>query len=202
MVDDACTNDALCLDFANTWANRLDRSTDTLSGFDDVLEWSCRRGILTRRERQTLGTSARRRPAEADDVFGHAVHIRETMYRILSAVAAGGGPDDADIEEFNLALAEVPRRRLCRDGECCRWDWPAAETDLARVIWPVVQSAAELLTSPEVSRVRECDAPDCSWLFFDSGRGRRRRWCDMSTCGNRAKARRYYERHHRKGEAV
>jgi predicted RNA-binding Zn ribbon-like protein len=63
------------------------------------------------------------------------------------------------------------------------------------MLWPVVRSAADLLTSERVVRVRECAAEDCAWLFVDTSRGPRRKWCDMSTCGNRAKARRYYARH-------
>lgn len=62
------------------------------------------------------------------------------------------------------------------------------------MLWPVARSAAELLTSPDAQRVRECALRSCSWLFVDRSRNRRRRWCDMKTCGNRAKARRHYRR--------
>jgi predicted RNA-binding Zn ribbon-like protein len=51
-----------------------------------------------------------------------------------------------------------------------------------------------LLTSEELVLVRECAAEDCGWLFLDKTKNHRRRWCDMKTCGNRDKARRYYER--------
>jgi predicted RNA-binding Zn ribbon-like protein len=62
------------------------------------------------------------------------------------------------------------------------------------MLWPVARSAADLLTSQEQSRVRECAASDCGWLFLDLSRNRSRRWCDMETCGNRTKARRHYAR--------
>ena len=199
-MDVVSEDGALCLDFANTWENRLDRSTDTLSGIEDVLDWSCNQGILTSGELRRLRSAVRRWPNKADEVFHWSIRIRETVFRLLSTYAAGRTPDDADIEDFNRALAAIPGRRLCIDGECCRWDWPPAETEISRVMWPVIQSAAELLTSPKLSRVRECDAPDCSWLFFDTGRGRPRRWCSMGTCGNRAKARRYYTRHRGRGQ--
>jgi predicted RNA-binding Zn ribbon-like protein len=65
------------------------------------------------------------------------------------------------------------------------------------MLWPVARSAAELLSSESVDRVRECASSTCTWLFIDDSRNRRRRWCDMASCGNRAKARRYYERHRR-----
>jgi predicted RNA-binding Zn ribbon-like protein len=43
-------------------------------------------------------------------------------------------------------------------------------------------------------RVRACGR--CGWLFVDSSRGGRRRWCSMSTCGNREKASRHRQAVH------
>jgi predicted RNA-binding Zn ribbon-like protein len=56
-------------------------------------------------------------------------------------------------------------------------------------------SAADLLTTPSVERVRQC--PGCGWLFLDESRNHSRTWCDMRICGNRAKAQRHYERQKR-----
>jgi predicted RNA-binding Zn ribbon-like protein len=65
---------------------------------------------------------------------------------------------------------------------------------LERPLWPILRSAADLLTSPEVHAVKECGSDRCSWLFVDRSRTHRRRWCDMKSCGNRAKARRHYQK--------
>ncbi len=48
---------------------------------------------------------------------------------------------------------------------------------------------------PERDRVRRCGGANCDWLFMHNSRNHSRRWCDMGSCGNRAKARRYYARH-------
>jgi predicted RNA-binding Zn ribbon-like protein len=122
--------------------------------------------------------------------------IREALFRICDAVAGSVSPAAADLDVLNEGLESVPQQRLCCSGACCEWRWPDGPTDLRRVLWPIIRSAAHLLTSPDAERIRQCEAPDCSWLFLDRSRGGRRRWCDMSSCGNRAKARRYYERHH------
>ena len=67
--------------------------------------------------------------------------------------------------------------------------------NLERVVWPVARSAADLLTSDLLSRVRRCeDDRGCGYLFIDTSRNRSRRWCSMESCGNRAKARRHYAR--------
>ena len=81
------------------------------------------------------------------------------------------------------------------------FDWRLASYDLdgsrahARVL-----HAAGLLTDAELQRVRQCAGDPCGWLFYDTSRNRRRRWCTMEGCGNRAKARRYYQR--RRGTAA
>jgi predicted RNA-binding Zn ribbon-like protein len=70
----------------------------------------------------------------------------------------------------------------------------APEDAMAAPLWPILWSAAELLTSDEREQVRECAGSACTWLFLDRSRNRSRRWCSMQTCGNRAKARRHYGR--------
>jgi predicted RNA-binding Zn ribbon-like protein len=187
---------ALCLDFANTWGNRSDAAKDRLAGYDDLLRWAAGSGTLSDAERAELEKAARRSPEKSTAVFAEAVVIRESLFRICDAVAREVPPAAADLEVLNRALAAMPQRRLCRGGACCEWRWPESLADLHRILWPVIRSAADLLTSPDAERIRQCEAPDCSWLFLDRSRGGRRRWCDMSSCGNRAKARRYYERHH------
>jgi len=187
--------DALCLDLANTWGNRQDQTDDQLSYYGDLMEWAQQAGILDGRGRRGLQEYAKGHPAEAEDAFGAALGLREVVYRVCSAAAAGRSPDDGDLEVLNRWLAKVPRRRLRSGGECCEWEWVEDDGDLSRVMWPVLRSAGDLLTSAKVKQIRECEAPDCCWLFVDSSRGGRRKWCDMSVCGNRAKARRYYARH-------
>jgi len=65
---------------------------------------------------------------------------------------------------------------------------------LERVLWSVTLTAADLLTSGDLSQVRLCDGEDCGWLFLDTSRNHSRHWCDMKDCGNRAKVRRFRTR--------
>lgn len=83
--------------------------------------------------------------------------------------------------------------RLIATDSSFAWEW--TETDqLEFILWQVVRSTADLLTSPERDRIRECAGEDCGWVFLDLSRNRSRRWCDMEDCGNRAKAHRHYDR--------
>ena len=69
--------------------------------------------------------------------------------------------------------------------------------ELGRPLWLVAESAADLLTDGTLGRIKECPgAGDCGWLFYDTSRNGRRRWCGMEGCGSRVKMRRHYARQH------
>ena len=189
------TGGALCLDFANTVGDRPHRTEEHLHGYADLLEWSRQASALDARELRSLSAEARRRPREARAAFLRALELRETLYRVFRAAATGGVVSKADLAAVNKQLGEAGgRRELQRHEGGFRWRFGGAPRALDRMLWPVVRSAGELLATPERERVRECDSDRCSWLFIDRSRARTRRWCDMKSCGNRAKARRHYQR--------
>ncbi len=69
----------------------------------------------------------------------------------------------------------------------------ARDTALERIVG--LSAVSVLTAAQELERVELCPGEDCGWLFLDESKNRRRRWCSMETCGNRAKARRHYQRH-------
>jgi predicted RNA-binding Zn ribbon-like protein len=187
----------LCLDFVNT----LDGSRDTgngrerLTSYADLAAWSRQAGIVTDGEAKGLLREASRRPLEAAEVFEQAIALRETIYRIFRAVVNGRSPDKADLATLNAALSHaLAQSQIVKQGAGFVWDWSRNDDALDRLLWPVARSAAELLTSDELSRARLCGGDECTWLFMDTSKNRSRRWCDMKGCGNRAKSRRHYER--------
>jgi predicted RNA-binding Zn ribbon-like protein len=71
-----------------------------------------------------------------------------------------------------------------------------AEGGVDQVLSSLAADALELLADPTaMERLRECENADCTRLYVDTSRGRTRRWCGMSGCGNRAKVARFRERH-------
>ena len=185
----------LCLDFANTVGDHLsDRPSDYLANYQDLVAWSQRAGILGSRAAQQLLDEAAQHPAAATAVFHRAVALREAIYRIFASVAADGSPKTADLDLLNEALANaLQHARVVSTRRGFRWDW-SDEIALDRIIWPVARSTADLLTSGNLDRVSQCSDAVCGWLFIDTSKNHSRRWCSMGGCGNRAKARRHYER--------
>ena len=111
------------------------------------------------------------------------------------ATAAGQQPGAEVLGVVNGVLADMlGRSRLAPAGGDLAWAWGGDEDALDRPLWAVARAAAALLTGPGLERVRACPGVGCGWLFLDTSRNRSRRWCDMRDCGNRAKARRHYQR--------
>jgi predicted RNA-binding Zn ribbon-like protein len=186
-----------CLDLANTLDNRRAATPqELLTSYEDLLAWGRQAGTVTAREAAVLAAQASARPARAARVLTWVRSVREAVFAIFSAVARKAIPPDHSVAALNQALADaLPARRLRQRGRAWAWAWRLAEPpDLGRVIWPALVSAAELLTSEDRLRVRECAGEGCAWLFLDRSRSRTRRWCDMTVCGNRSKVRRHRAR--------
>lgn len=190
------TANSLCLDFTNTLHDRITgHPYELLSSYRNFVSWSREAQLLTEDEAKRLLVEADRHPEQATLVLQRAIKVREAIFRMFLALAEETVPQESDLERLNEALSEaMAQARIIHSREGFRWDWAGKEDALVRPLWPVVRSAADVLTSAQLSKVRVCAAEDCSWLFLDTSKNRSRRWCDMNTCGNRAKARKHYER--------
>ena len=196
MDTEYCTKTGwLCLDFANTvdW-HASDSPVETLNKYTDLIEWSVDRGIISGDAKDLLLRKSAEKPAEAQTVLEKAREVRENIYQMLSDTTHGHPINVTDLKGFNKVLANaLSHSRLAPYEKGLRWDWDSRSDKLDSLIWPVVKSAVDLMTSEAINRVGQyCDEKGCGWLFWDSSRNRSRRWCDMSDCGNRAKVRRFY----------
>jgi predicted RNA-binding Zn ribbon-like protein len=186
----------LCLDFANTMSTRIEALRhDYLSTYAELVAWSRHVQILTDNEAEVLLRSADRRPKPAADALSRAIGLREMIYRVFSAVAEQREPETSDLAALNTTLHEaLPRLEIVPSAGRFDWTWVVENDELDRVLWPIVGSAAELLTSGDLGRVRQCAREGCDWLFLDLSKNQSRRWCSMNMCGSRVKSRRYYRR--------
>ncbi len=193
---------ALCLDFANTvhWRGDPAAPGDRLVSYDELVHWTHHAGALGRRRARQLISEGRRRPDEARTVLQTAIALRETLARLAAPRGRRAAPDLAFV---NRLLANAPARAAVIPADRgFAWSTDGVGDPLDEPLWPILWSAAELLTSARLAQVRECDDPRCAWLFVDASRNRRRRWCAMENCGNRAKVRRHLERRRRSAAGV
>ncbi|MGI8687775.1 MAG: CGNR zinc finger domain-containing protein [Thermomicrobiales bacterium] len=189
----------LCLDFANTLGDRpaSQPHEEDLHSYRDLAAWSEAAGIISGDEAMAFLRAAERSQADTDAAFARAITLREAIYRVFSAVAASMDPPADDLATVNAAIAAaMAHARLVPADGHFHWQWERDPSALDGMLRPVAWSSAELLAAEELHRVHECAGHDCGWLFLDTSKNGRRRWCSMETCGNRAKARRHRERQH------
>lgn len=177
----------LCLDFVNTEGEVRSNPPDRLETFEAFTEWASAHG---------LGEIRAPKGGEAEAFLARARELRETLYRTFAALTQGAEPEPDDLSELNGALARAASRLRLAPGESgLTWGFEHEVMGPDDALDRIVISAASLLTSDRLGRVKECASDTCGWMFIDESRNHSRRWCDMSDCGNRAKARRYYHRH-------
>lgn len=186
----------LSLDFTNTvsWRGRQ-FSEEKLNSYQDLLDWSVLAGIFDEGYARKLSREGGIQPEAAKRVLERAVELREAIHRIFTANISAEPASDDDLVTLNRELREaLTRLRLSTEPGGYSLDFGWGGDSLDQMLWSIARSASELLTSNDLVRVRCCAADDCVWLFLDTSRNRSRRWCDMKDCGNRSKARRFYER--------
>jgi predicted RNA-binding Zn ribbon-like protein len=181
------------LDFANTVDSRFkDDPASYLRTLDDIVEWHVLAGLLPAGTAKQVQAAAKSDPQLAEFAYRYGIGLREVLYRIFSAVARGGSPDPGDLEALNTILAtQRPHQQLGVDRDGVKWQWRFDPGNPQSIFGPVVEAAAELLTSDRLDRVKECPSDTCGWLFLDTSRNHSRHWCSMQTCGNPAKVRRF-----------
>jgi len=194
-----------CLDFVNTVGGRITPvagSTsgvvaDKLAGYLDLLAWGRHAGQISDAAVRTLAMHAERHPREAAALVVRARTLREAVYRLLLRALTEHRPEPADLDTLNAELAVArEQEKLTPVAGRLRWEWVQPGDRLDSVLWPVSLAAAALLTSDDISRLRQCAGEGCGWLFLDRSRNRSRQWCTMQDCGNVSKARRFRQRRH------
>jgi predicted RNA-binding Zn ribbon-like protein len=106
--------------------------------------------------------------------------FRDELQRVVR-----GDVDPVVLDRYLAAVRQVPRVR----GDGVEWVLESSADWRARVVlaWGEVQN-------DKPGRLRACANDECQLFLLDRSRGGTGRWCSMSGCGNRMKARRHYVR--------
>jgi predicted RNA-binding Zn ribbon-like protein len=182
-----------CIDFVNTIDWRTGRKpVEFLTSYKDFANWTHHAGLTTESQMEALIRAARKLPKAAARVHRRVLELRECLYRIFLAAAHGETEDERSLHRLNQWMQWMYKRSVLAElGQDFRWkscasmDWP---------LLPLVQNASKLLTSDSIHFLGECSGEGCGWFFVDRSRNRLRRWCSMRSCGNQAKARKFYNK--------
>jgi predicted RNA-binding Zn ribbon-like protein len=187
----------LCLDFVNTTGARSSASPrERLNTYADALTWSRRVGLIDATTHRLLNKRAKAHVAEAATALRALRGKRELFYRLFGAAVERKPPPDRSVSAMNRLWHELERRRaLVSDGKKYLFQLRFATSEFDALIWPIISSVVDLLTSPDITRVKRCG--ECDWLFLDESKNGSRTWCKKE-CGDRVRARRHYQ-HVRQG---
>ena len=185
-----------CLDFANTVDDRgSDHPQERLTDYGRLVQWGVEAGALSAKTGERLRALASAAPGKALAALRDAIELRETIFEIFASAALGRPIPSPALARLDESLRRAAgHSHLVLANRRVSSEWREPERHLDAMLWPVSQGAAELLTGAELENVRQCASETCAWLFVDRSKNHRRRWCDMKVCGNRDKARRYYQR--------
>jgi predicted RNA-binding Zn ribbon-like protein len=117
------------------------------------------------------------------------------LYVVFSAIVENEAVPDIALAIVNaMAQRAAAHAAIKYQGGKFRQEFVIEGTALEWLLWPIAKAATDLLLSDELTKVRKCASESCAWIFIDRTKNHRRKWCEMKTCGNRDKARRYYAR--------
>lgn len=201
------------VDLLNTVTARDTAPIDWLDGYPRLLEWAALTGEFTPDVLAALRARADAEPGAAARALERVRELREAVRDVLVGVVHGGEagagdpaprdvPPDAEpiVRVENHWKEAAARSRLTLDGGTPHLRLDTATSGLDYVTHDLALRALDLLRALPRERTRVCPGPRCGWVFVDTSRAGRRRWCDMATCGNAAKGRNHYRRKRDGGE--
>jgi predicted RNA-binding Zn ribbon-like protein len=178
------------LDLCNTWAGwgePWDSKREWIPDYDTVAVWTAYVGLVDRDQVGRLRVRARKETTRAGRVVRDLHALRRALYRVLTE------DDDRGFEVVSrMAQRGVVASRLVEGADGLAGRDLLGSVGLELPLLSAARAAEDLLTGEERRLVGRCPGDDCGWLFLD--RRGRRKWCDMASCGNRAKVRAYLAR--------
>jgi len=185
---------ALALDFANTLDERPRGGLERLTDYPQIIRWSQQVGLLTEIQASRLLAAAASNPRAARRIHAEALELRELIFAAVKAATGSALWTEDQVKSWNGWLERVrENRRLWLGPQGLQWRDPDYGEALDHVVIAIAEAAIELIVDPDNRpRLRVCAAADCDWTFLDRSARQNRVWCDMTVCGNRAKAARHY----------
>jgi len=175
-----------CIDLVNTVRSRWEGGEELLPGPADLGEWLRQAGLTEVA------------PAVTARQFDEAKELREAIDEGLRATIDRRpvpGPAVDLINAWTARGRQPPAILHLDEHGVPHAQRPAPVSPTPAALAAIAEDAVLLLGTPDRDRLRICESPDCSLRFADHSPGRRRQWCSMSRCGNRAKARAHRQRH-------
>jgi predicted RNA-binding Zn ribbon-like protein len=187
-------------DFANTISNRNDPDYfDYLPRYDDFIQWIEKIELLPKGKINAITTFSKSHTRKSAETLQQVIEAREVIFKLFSSLAQHQKADTETLDVFNNFLSEALSTIRVEIGrtEIATSFTVSDKTILKEPLYLLIKNAFDILSTQSFERIKAC--PTCKWLFLDTTKNGKRRWCNMQVCGSNDKARRYY---HRKKEST
>ncbi|UZR98600.1 CGNR zinc finger domain-containing protein [Chondrinema litorale] len=187
----------LSFDFINTVSSRQENSEnyDYFQTYHDFLLWCQRLEILTEESTDNLSTFSKRHPKITDQTLSKIVAVREDLYILFFHIVKTGiaGIPEKVLQKFNYYVSEaLSQIKLDLKDDKFVSSFSDLKNPLEEPLCIILKTTADLLMAGDYQRIKQCG--NCDWLFLDTTKNNKKRWCSASTCGSVEKSKRYYQK--------
>ncbi|MCA1826244.1 MAG: ABATE domain-containing protein [Myxococcales bacterium] len=189
------------LDFVNTVSGMREIAPrEKITDYRDLVYWAQQAGVLDKRRAAELYADAEQHPRKVETAFVEAIRTREALNAVVVAAVDEKPAPDWALERVDDWIAKSMQHRRLKARGAGRFELEFEDDgDPLFFLRPVAADAADVLANLlPTGRVRRCGESRfgrCGWFFLDGTRNASRRYCNMNECGNRAKQRRFQQRH-------
>jgi predicted RNA-binding Zn ribbon-like protein len=184
----------LCLDFVNSVNSRKAGSRDDyLQTLHDFIDWAERLEIVDDKMAGLLHAKADEDLKSSAVFFQGVIDFRELLYTIFSRISLKEKVPSIDLNRFNKVLSGYfPFLQVEESADGFKESWNIKTKSFERLLAPIVKDSYETILTRNHDRIKEC--PNCGWLFYDTTKNGKRRWCSMKSCGSNVKSLEWYHR--------
>ena len=182
------------LDFVNTLEYSKGLAHDHFTDAAGAVVWLQEHSLLHRETADTLVHDVSRDEAAAVRLLQRVQKTRGALRELLDAAVEKRPPAESALREVNRALRAPYVYELVPAADGVSLDHRHEGDPISGALARLSEAIARELTQDDKERLRVCANDECRWVFRDNSPAGRRKWCDMSSCGNRAKAARHRER--------
>jgi predicted RNA-binding Zn ribbon-like protein len=182
------------LDFVNTLEFSRTGPTEHLDTIDAALRWLYDHELMHGDALESARFRFANDEASGERALSRLRRVRGALRDLVDAAVEGRSPGATSLEVVNRALRTPYIYQLVPAGDGVSLDHQHVGDPIAGALARLSESIAREVSQGEPDRLRVCANDECRWAFYDISRSGRRKWCDMASCGNRAKAARHRAR--------
>lgn len=188
------------LDFVNTLSYNKGEPHEHLTDGPTAVTWLQHHALLHKEMADSILADAA--DAEGEErLLSRIRRVRAALRELLDAAVERRPPQNGALREVNRALRAPYVIELVPASDGVSLDHRHEGDPISGAMARLSEAVTRELTGDNSPRLRICANDECRWVFNDHSPAGRRKWCDMSSCGNRAKAARHRERQKQKTAA-